>query len=153
RFAMLETIREFGLARLTESGEEAVVRDGHAAYCLSLVEQAEPELTGPDQQTWLDRLEIEHANFRQALDWMQEHDPGAAVRLSGTLWRFWWTCGHLVEGRGRLEAILERGGGSPAERAKALYGAGSLAGEQGDYDAAIAHLEAALAAFRQTGDR
>jgi predicted ATPase/class 3 adenylate cyclase len=153
RFAMLETIREFGLARLAEGGEDAVVRDAHAVFFLALAERAEPELTGPDQQRWLDRLEMEHSNLRQALDWMQEHEAGAAVRLAGALWRFWWTRGHLAEGRGRLEAVLERGGGSPAERGKALHGAGSLAGEQGDYDAATAHLEAALAAFRQTGDR
>jgi predicted ATPase/DNA-binding CsgD family transcriptional regulator/Flp pilus assembly protein TadD len=153
RFVMLETIRGYGLERLDSSGEEASVRAAHAAYFLGLAEESEPRLTGPDQQEWLDRLEAESANVRVALDWTLAHDAGAAVRLAGALGRFWWTHGHLVEGRRWLTAALARDAGSPADRSRALYGAGSLAGEQGDYAEATARLEAALAAFRQTGDR
>jgi predicted ATPase/DNA-binding CsgD family transcriptional regulator len=152
RFAILETIREFGLDRLLDSGEDEPTRRAHVAYCLGLAERAEPELTGAEQQVWLDRLETEHANFRQALDWSLVHEPATAVCLAGALWRFWWTRGHLTEGRRRLEAVLTSTAGGPAVRARALYGAGSLAGEQGDYAAATTHLDAALALFRQTGD-
>ena len=38
RYAMLETVREFGLERLAESGEDEVVRDRLADWCLSLAE-------------------------------------------------------------------------------------------------------------------
>ncbi len=153
RFSMLETLREFGLDRLAECGEEEQTRRAHASYCLSLTERAEPKLTGPEQQTWLDRLETEHANLRQALDWSLVHDANAAVRLAGSLWRFWWTHGHLAEGRRRLEAALATNVGTLSDRARARYGAGSLAGEQGDYAAATAHLNAALTAYRETGDK
>jgi predicted ATPase/DNA-binding CsgD family transcriptional regulator len=152
RFTMLETIREFGLERLAECGEDDQTHRVHARYFLDLAERAEPELTGAEQQAWLDRLESEHANLRQALDWSLGHEPETAVRLAGTLWRFWWTRGHLAEGRRRLEAVLISTVVSPRERARALYGAGSLAGEQGDYAAATAHLEAALTLFRESGD-
>lgn len=153
RFTILETLREFGLDQLGTDREEDQTRRAHAAFCLALAERAEPELTGPEQQAWLDRLDTEHTNLRQALDWLVVDDPPSAVHLAGLLWRFWWTRGHLAEGRRRLEATLATDAGTQPDRARALYGAGSLAGEQGDYAAATAHLNAALAAFRETGDR
>ena len=126
-------MREYALERLEASGEAAAMRQAHAAFYLALAERAEPELTGPEQTHWLDRLEIEHDNLRAALAWAIAARPGhGLVRLAGALWRFWWMRGHYREGRAWLEAALEQDAGSEAERAKALYGAGSLATEQGD---------------------
>jgi ATP/maltotriose-dependent transcriptional regulator MalT len=152
RFAMLETIREFGLEQLESSGEGDRIRRIHAGHMLVVAERAEPELTGPDQAAWLTRLELEHDNLRAALTWLLAHDQPAAVRLAGALWRFWWTRGHLGEGRRWLAAAVATNAGSLAKRAKALYGVGSLAGEQGDYADATTQLQAALATFRQIGD-
>jgi predicted ATPase len=45
RFTMLETIREFGMARLAETGEEHQARDRHAPYFRHLAEQAAPDVT------------------------------------------------------------------------------------------------------------
>ena len=42
RFAMLETVREYALERIAESGEEAAARRAHAAYCLVLAEERQP---------------------------------------------------------------------------------------------------------------
>ena len=53
RFAMLETIREFALDRLTESAEERGTRRAHAAYCLVLAEEGNPELGPADRARWL----------------------------------------------------------------------------------------------------
>ena len=153
RFSMLETIREFGLDQLSECGEIEQAHRLHADYFLNLAELGERELTGPNQTLWLERLQREHDNLRQALDWFGDHDPGRSVQLAGALWRFWWTHGHLIEGRRWLAKALATGAGDPAARARALYGAGSLAGEQGDYADAIVRLESALHEYRQSRDR
>jgi non-specific serine/threonine protein kinase len=154
RYSMLETMREYALERLRECGEAEDVRRAHAAFYLDLVERAEPALTGSAQGEWLDRLEIEHDNIRAAMNAaLADGDGGTAVRLVGALWRFWWLRGYLSEGRVFAEAAVARGGGTAAERAKALYAAGSLAQEQGDYEPAAPLLEAGLAAAHEAGER
>jgi predicted ATPase/transcriptional regulator with XRE-family HTH domain len=155
RYQMLETVREYASERLAASGEEAGIRDAHAAFCLALAERAELELTGPAQSAWLDRLEVEHDNLRAAQGWVSTRDAPTAigVRLAGALWRFWWRRGHYREGRAWLEEALAQDVGTEAQRAKALYGAGSLATEQGDHEQATTLLEAALAAARTAGEQ
>ena len=69
---MLETIREYGLEALAESGELETVRQAHAAYYLGLAEEAEPEWEGPQQAVWSERLEQEHDNVRAAMVWSLE---------------------------------------------------------------------------------
>ncbi len=156
RFGMLETIREYGLEHLAESGETEALRRQHAAYYRVLAEQAEPALTGPDQPRWLGRLEREHDNLRAALQWAREsRDALAGLHLAGTLWRFWYTHGHLTEGRAWLEGFLDasRDAEVPlAVRAKALIGAGVLANMQADYERAAELCEESLSLYRALVD-
>jgi predicted ATPase len=51
--------REYGLERLADRGETDAVARRHANYFLALVEQAEPDLLGPRQGLWYERLEAE----------------------------------------------------------------------------------------------
>ncbi|HZG65452.1 MAG TPA: NB-ARC domain-containing protein, partial [Herpetosiphonaceae bacterium] len=74
RFFMLDTIRQFALERLRQSGEADAIRQHYAAYFLALAEQAEPELTGPQQQHWLDQLALEHNNLRAVLTTLLEQN-------------------------------------------------------------------------------
>src|SRR5215207_6071760 len=69
RFAMLETIREYAREELEESGDAEEVKRAHAEYFLALAEEADPELKGPGQLEWLQRLETEHDNMRAAFTW------------------------------------------------------------------------------------
>jgi predicted ATPase/class 3 adenylate cyclase len=159
RFSMLETIHEYGLEQLATSGEAEALRRAHAAYYLALAEEAAPNLTGPQQGVWLDRLEREHDNLRAALAWARDRGEAAlGLRLAAALWRFWYTHGYLSEGRAWLEDMLAlpAGGESQAEgpvRARALYGAATLASTQDDFDRAAALWEASLALSRELDDK
>jgi len=154
RFRMLETVREYAIARLAESMEAEEMGRRHAQYYLALAERAEPELTGRKQVLWLDRLETELNNLRAALTWARDSgDVEVGLRLAGALYRFWDHHSHFAEGRKWLEAGLARGAGLPADvRVKALHVAGVLTLEQGAYDQAAAYLSDSLALFRGLGN-
>jgi tetratricopeptide (TPR) repeat protein len=117
-----------------------------------LAEQAGPELYGPASRTWLDRLEVDNANLRAALEWLLETDPDRAARLGGSLWKFWYL-GHFVEGLRWLEAILARAPVGSVSYGKVLLGAGFNARAWGSLNDARTWTEASLAIARETGDR
>jgi predicted ATPase/class 3 adenylate cyclase len=136
RFVMLETVHEFAREKLQESAEAEEIKRLHAQYFLTLAEEAYPELKGPDQLEWLERLEAEQDNIRVAFSWaLERKEVEVALRMGGALSWFWWVRDYYSEGRGWLEEALAMDGrGSPEVRAMALAGAGGLAWEQGDLD-------------------
>lgn len=155
RFAMLETIREYGLERLADSGEQAAVRRAHAAYCLVLAEEGNPELDPADRARWLAQCDLEIDNFRFALDWLFEtQDLDWALRLCVALFRFWDMREHLTEGRARLETVTRLcGSGYTPERARIALFLGALATAQGDFTAANAFLEQSLSLYEEVQDQ
>lgn len=158
RFRMLETVREYALERLAASSDAEDVRRRHAAYFLGVAEEAGAALwgsvQGPDRAAWLDRLESDHDNLRAALAWGEHHDAETQARFATALFDFWADRSYIEEGRRWLERSLARGDGHRAPlRAKALHGASYLALGQGDYDECDTYGEAALALYRQLGDR
>jgi predicted ATPase/class 3 adenylate cyclase len=154
RFAMLETIREYGLEQLEVSGESGTVRERHATYFASVAEALRPHLYGPDQGRVMGQLEAEQGNMRAALAWAIEHaDAATGLRLAANLRKFWLLRSQLTEGRNWLEQTLAMPGDAPtATRIDALYGVGSFARLQGDYRQAIAYGEEGLALARGIGD-
>jgi predicted ATPase len=153
RFTMLDTIREYGLERLEQSGEAEATRRAHADFFVALAEKAEPNLTGPDQGEWLERLETEHDNVRAVLVWALEHDPQTALQLAAALWWFWRYRAHITEGRSWLErAVAASPDATTRQRVKALHGAGVLARQQSENEQAAVLLEKALALAREIGD-
>jgi tetratricopeptide (TPR) repeat protein len=152
---MLEPIRQFAARRVQETGEAVVLADRHLVWCLSLAQRAAPELLGPAQQRWLDRMEQEHDNLRVALAWCEQDEERTTrgLQLATALWRFWETRGHLTEGRRWLEHALAVSDRVAVElRADGLNAAGNLARDQGDYARAIVLQEAGLALRRDLGD-
>ena len=155
RYRMLETIRHYAREKLEESGDADAVRERHRDFYLALVDEAEPKLTGAEQGTWLQRLEVEHENLRASLEWsLAEAGSRGGLRLCGALTRFWMVRGHPAEGREWCTRFLAKAGAGERtrERAKVLHEAGTLAYIQGDYPAAWALLEESLATRRQLGD-
>jgi tetratricopeptide (TPR) repeat protein len=157
RFRMLETLREFSAESLREQGEASVaeVEDRHIAFFTALVEEASPQLTGPDQGEWFRRLQADHDNIRKAMDTLDRRGEAIeALRLGGLLTGFWQIRGFITEGRQLLDRLLERAEGTapPPLRAQALSGAGKLAYIQGDYTVARQTQDTCLAIYRAEGD-
>lgn len=90
RYRMLETVRAFGAERLEAAGETAAVRNALVAYCLELVETAEPKLRSAEQSIWSRRLADEYENITAALRWSVDQRQGdPAVRIvAGLAWYY-----------------------------------------------------------------
>jgi predicted ATPase/class 3 adenylate cyclase len=107
RFVMLETIHEYARERLRERADAETTHRRHARYFLSLAEESEPRLGGPEQVAWFERLETENDNLRAALTWAIEHrEAELGLRLAQALRPFWYARGHYVEGRGWVARFL-----------------------------------------------
>jgi predicted ATPase len=155
RFMMLETIREYALERFESSGEAELLRQQHAEHYLALAEHTAPELTSPQQEIWLDRLEREYDNLREALAWaLGAAQIAVAARICAALWRFWLVRGRWSEGRQWLESVLPALATLPASiQSHVLHGASVLAVNQNDYARAKPLSEAALIRQREIGDQ
>jgi non-specific serine/threonine protein kinase len=155
RYAMLETVREFGFEQLVQRRELASVQGAHAAYYLALAEAAASSASGAGGGEWLHRLAADGSNLRAALDWLEQTgEAEATLRMTSALWHYWYRHGDLVEGRNQLEQALAATppNVAPGVRARALRGAGVLAWQSGDYDRSRQRLEDALAAYGAAGD-
>jgi predicted ATPase/predicted Ser/Thr protein kinase len=156
RFAMLETIREYGLERLKLGGELEAVRRAHAAYCLVLAEEGLAAMSAPEQETWLARCDAESDNFRAAIEYLvTAKDAEWGLRLGAALLRFWESREQLTEGRAALRALLDITGtdGLSVHRARALFASGLLADAQLDAASADEFTRRSLDIHRQLGDK
>jgi non-specific serine/threonine protein kinase len=152
RFSMLETVREYALERLANSGQEGAVRANHAEFFMRLAEQA--DLHGFEQWTWIRKLKIEHNNMRAALKWLfGGEDTDVGLRLAAALGEYWSLCGYYNEGRAWMEKALSVGScASKSVWANALCGAGVLASLQGDLGQGLKLLEESLDLRKKIGD-
>ena len=153
RFLMLETIREYAREKLAASMEEVSTRRAHAAYCLVIAEEEGAEQGDAER---LDDLALEHDNFRAALEWLTATgDAEWGLRLGTALFRFWDMREFLAEGRDRLAKLLKIAGAATRTkvRERALFAAGVLAGEQGDYASADSLMRESLDIARELNDK
>jgi predicted ATPase/DNA-binding SARP family transcriptional activator len=176
RYGMHESIRHYATFRLEEAGEAEALYDRHLHYFTELAETADQQMAGPGLSEWLNRLDSEHNNLRAAFDQLHdrngeaEENAAVAMRLAGSLWRFWVMRGYIEEGSRRLQDALaayaevspqpDDSGQSIAASSphltalsKALNGAGVLAHSSGDIARAYGYLEQCLAVRRALGDK
>ena len=155
RYRLLETIRLFAAERLVEAGEDAAVAAAHCAHFLSVAETAAAYLTGPQQGSWLARLDADQANLRRAVGHAVGRPDGTAVvlRLGVALDRYWRARSRLQEAFGLLVPVLRR----PDARADpALFGAALVTAARAAFriDGATARqlAEQAVQVTRHLGD-
>ncbi len=147
RYDMLDTVRDYVVGRLAESGGLAAARAAHAEYFAALAEEARLQLRGPEWLPWQSRLELEHDNLWAALAYAREApDPAVAARL-GTLAWYFGLADRVSEGRRFLDLTLSATReDAPIElRVELLAGLCYLATEEFDREAALAAGERALA--------
>lgn len=155
RYRMLEIIRQFAIERLLEAGKGEQTRKQHFEFFLQRAEQIEPNVRRPHLPDYLNQLEAEHDNLRAALEWsLAQADYGeAGLRMAGALFSFWDQRGYRGEGRTWLARALDNPAAPSAgeARAKALYGAGCLAGAEGDNQTTRTLLEESVNLWRALG--
>lgn len=153
RYRLLETLRQYARDRLAMREETEAVRQSHAVYFRRLAEDALPHLRGPEETFWLDHLETDHDNLRQALRWtIDAGEIDLAQGLAGTLYRFWMIRSHIDEGRTWLEQVLALSEERSNSRARALLGAGTLALTHNDLIPARRYLEEAVVELKATDE-
>jgi predicted ATPase len=156
RFTMLETLREYAREQLVACGDELLVRRAHAAYCIVLAEEGNPQVTAARREAWLARCDVEDDNFGAALDWVVEsRNAEWALRLGLALFGYWERRERLADGLRRLLAVLQVAAGSSTTPALAMATgyAATLSGSQGDHETGLRLHKQSLETWRALGDR
>lgn len=154
RFSMLETLREYAYRKLVETGELEKTRAAYISYFTQLVETGVENLKKPDQFNWLKRLEADHLNILNILDYViEQQEVEAAYRLGGSIWAAWWRWGYLSQGRQWLEKTLELA--KPdldlVLQGKVSDGMAYLAMYQSDYQTAEIYYKQSIQIWRTIG--
>jgi predicted ATPase len=153
RYDMLDTVREYVLDQLAQSGRLEIVRGAHAEHFAALAAQAAAELRGPQWRLWETRLELENDNLWAALAYARDApDPLVAARLGTLGWHF-ALADRVSEGRRFLDlAVSLTNDDAPAEQQiEQLAVLCYLATEERDLDAAVSLGERALALAASSG--
>lgn len=152
RYRQLETLRQYGRSRLSSSGKPELVRRRHAEYYARLAARAEMEARGPEETSFIDRLDMEADNLRTALGWaLDGGDVRLGAAMAGPLYRYWLASDWLEEGERWLETALETYLEPDRTRAMALLGAGTLAQRLGKLDVSMSRLDEAIDLAEECG--
>ena len=149
RFLMLETIRESALEHLHLDGQISEVQAAHARYFLGLCQRAAPEIYGPNQTAWIDRLETDLDNLRAAMRWGLERETGLTLFVAGALYPLWNYRGRTHEALAWMERALRPGEGTADVRARALEHISDYLYYVSRFNEAIEKLQEALGLYRE----
>ncbi|MEX2536248.1 MAG: LuxR C-terminal-related transcriptional regulator [Trueperaceae bacterium] len=153
RLDMLETLREYALEKLADSGEHEALRAGHARYFLEFAEKPE---AGERPRGRLERLQAEHNNLLTALRWaIDAKDAQSSLRLASALGGLWENNAYLSEGRRWLDEVLALQPEAPnasSLRAGVCHNAALLATRQSDWQSAGTFAEESVGLYRRVSD-
>src|SRR3954452_3710940 len=154
RFHQLQSIKEYGLRKLSDAKHLEHLRDQHVAHFRNEAVTAGREMFGPSGVAWFRRLSAEHDDFRAALETCAA-DGGRAedgTVIVAALQHHWVMTGRFAEGRHWARRLLAVVPPSAAGRAALLVVAGRLAVLQGDVDEGRLLLQQGLAATTRPED-
>jgi non-specific serine/threonine protein kinase len=155
RYRLLETIRDFGWAKLREAREALALRRRHRDWYDQFLKQVDADWIGPRQVDWLSRIDRDLPNLRAALEFCLS-EPGEAdvgLRMTAVLAHvYWFGRGRLSEGQHWLVRALAKSDVRNPDRLRALHMATLLAVFQGDLAAESGVVEESRALADQLGD-
>lgn len=154
RYRMLETVRQYALERLNESGEGEAARGLHVACFVAMAEEADAQVRGADQDLWMNRFRQEHENLVVALSWCCEGslDPQAGLRLAAATGYYWgWNSVELGDRLTRAVLERDRAAAPTPAREGALRSLARLSEFRGRFEEALHCAQQALAVARQIG--
>jgi len=123
RFAMLDTLRDYALERLAESGEGDDARRLHASYYAELPGWPDASLAMGDGEA----ASAETGNLRVALMWaLDQRDVEKGLRLVAALGPYWSVNGASNEARSWIRRVADLVGGAPSAGEHGLPGAEAL---------------------------
>jgi len=150
RYWMLETIREFALERLRESGREDALRRRQCERMLQIALDA--HLGAGDTEGNIGLALAERDDLRAALDWAETNDAAVGLELAVELMNF-WSASSPTEGLERIQRLLAAAGAIPPElHARALRACSAAADLAGEDELAERTSRESLALFEQLGD-
>jgi predicted ATPase len=159
RYLYLETIRQYAMEKLLESGDAVDVRNRHLDYFMEVSRRAEEHFGTPQRLMWVNRLEVEHDNLRSALGWGLESDPGSALQMVCSLAAFWLSRRYMSEGCNwcqaaisRAEALSLAGPNMDSTRAQAYSALAMLSINHGDHPTGQTAARKGVVLARQLDD-
>ena len=153
RLRLLNTVRDYGRERLEQTDEYAQLRRRHLDWYRQLARDAEAGWFSALQVQWLDRVQRELPNLREALDFSILQGGQDVLDFAADLYQFWFLRGPFNEARRWLDRALAAAPNAPTTaRARAIYAACMIASTQGDIPAAIALVAEGRAMVQRTAD-
>ena len=160
RYRYLETIRQYAMEKLLESGDAVNARDRHLAHFMETIRRAEENFGTAQRLLWLNRLEVEHDNLRSALGWALESDPESALQMVCSLSLFWMSHNYLTEGCSWCQAAITRAEGASLDgdkidqtRARAYSVLAILSVNRGDHHTGQMAAKQGVALARELDDK
>ena len=160
RYRYLETIRQYAMEKLLESGEAVNARNRHLAHFMEVSRRAEEHFGTVQRLPWMNRLEVEHDNIRSALGWALESNPESALQMVCVLSLFWLSRGYITEGCNWCQAAISRadalslaGPNTDQTRAQAYTALAMLSVNRGDHHTGQIAAKQSVALARQLDDK
>jgi predicted ATPase len=152
RYLLLETIREFAVERLDESGEAPALRRRHAEWCAEFLESIAPRARLRPGEVRAAAPEVD--NILSALEWAAEaREVDLGLRICGSAWRVWERGQRLRDGLAWTQRFLalEQPEAEALHRIRALEAAGAIAYWLNDGPVAVSAYRERLALAEQHG--